>query len=125
MSGKIPAITWNTPNGVDKLGVLAKSDGLLFVRRDDQGQLGQLFVPFVFTPTKFGGQRTWFRCPGCSQGCRVLYGVNSLLAVSVAGLGTNLNTRRRPFASSIGRTRSEDGWASPVHLEIPCPNRIA
>jgi len=36
-SGKIPAITYNTPNGVDKLGVLAKSDGLLFVRRDDQG----------------------------------------------------------------------------------------
>jgi hypothetical protein len=32
---------------------------------DDQGQLGQLFVPFVCTPTKFGGQRTWFRRPGC------------------------------------------------------------
>ena len=61
-SGKFPAVIWNTANGVDKLGVLAKSDRLLFVRRDDQGQLGQLFVPFVFTPTKFGGQRTWFRC---------------------------------------------------------------
>ena len=38
----MPAILWNTPDGVDKLGVLAKSNGLLFVRRDDQGQLGQL-----------------------------------------------------------------------------------
>jgi hypothetical protein len=36
-TGMIPAITWNTPNGVDKLGVIAKSRGVLFVRRDDQG----------------------------------------------------------------------------------------
>ena len=26
----------------------------------------------------FGGQRAWFKCPGCGQGCRILYGVNSL-----------------------------------------------
>jgi len=71
---------------VDKLGVVAKSDGLLFVRRDDQGQLGQLFVPFVFSPTKFGGQRTWFRCPGCGTGCRVLYGTNSLRCGRCRGL---------------------------------------
>jgi len=76
--GKIPAITWNTPNGVDKLGVIAKSRGVLFVKRDDQGQLGTFFVQFSFSPTRFGGWRAWFRCPGCRQACRVLYGTNSL-----------------------------------------------
>src|SRR5215471_19507161 len=77
-TGKISAITWNTPNGVDKLGVIAKSRGVLFVKRDGQGQFGTLFVQFSFSPTRFGGWRAWFRCPGCRQACRVLYGINSL-----------------------------------------------
>jgi hypothetical protein len=58
--------------------VIARRDGVLFVRRDGEGHLEKLFVPFTFTPTKFGGRRAWFRCPGCQQGCRVLYGTNSL-----------------------------------------------
>jgi hypothetical protein len=77
-TGKIPAITWKTPERVHQLGVIAKPHGVVFIRRDDHGQLGKLFVPFVYTATRFGGHRTWFRCPGCFQGCRVLYGVNSL-----------------------------------------------
>jgi len=82
-TGKIPAITWETPKGVDKLGVIAatkigKPRGVLFVKRDDQGQLGSLFVQFSFSPTRFGGWRAWFRCPGCRQTCRILYGTNSL-----------------------------------------------
>jgi hypothetical protein len=85
-TGKIPAVTWNTPDGSDKLGVIAQPRGVLFVRRDDQGQLGKLFVPFTYTPTKFGGWRAWFRCPGCGRGCRVLYGVNSLRCRKCPGL---------------------------------------
>ena len=53
-TGKIPAVTWNT-DGHDKLGVIAQPRGVLFVRQDDGGQIGKLFVPYVFTPTKFGG----------------------------------------------------------------------
>ena len=75
-TGKIPAITWETPNGVDKLGVIAKPSGVPFVKSDGQGQLGLLFVSF--SPTRFGGWRAWFRCPGCRHACRVLYGTNSL-----------------------------------------------
>jgi hypothetical protein len=56
-TGKIPAVTWNTPDGFDKLGVIAQPRGVLFVRRDEQGHFGKLFVPFTFTPTKFGGWR--------------------------------------------------------------------
>ena len=85
-AGNIPAITCKTPNGVDKLGVIAKSRGVLFVRRDDQGQLGSLFVQFSFSPTRFGGWRAWFRCPGCRQACRVLYGTNSLRCRKCRGL---------------------------------------
>ena len=37
----------------------AKSRGVLFVKRDGQGQLGTLFVQFSFSPTRFGGWRAW------------------------------------------------------------------
>ena len=64
---------WETPNGVDKLGVIAatkigKSRGVLFVKRDDQGQLGSLFVQFSFSPTRFGGWRAWVPLSGASAG---------------------------------------------------------
>jgi hypothetical protein len=85
-TGKIPAITWTTPNGVDKLGVIAKPRGVLFVKRDKEGQLGSLFVRFSFSPTRFGGWRAWFQCPGCRQACRVLYGTNSLRCRKCRGL---------------------------------------
>ena len=29
---------------------------------------------FAFTPTRFGGQRQWFRCLKCYRRCRKLYG---------------------------------------------------
>jgi hypothetical protein len=31
-------------------------------------------VPFVYTPTRFGGRRCWLQCLACKRGCRVLYG---------------------------------------------------
>ena len=31
-------------------------------------------VPFVWTPTRFGGRRQWFKCLSCGRGCRVIYG---------------------------------------------------
>jgi hypothetical protein len=37
-TGRIPVITWNTPNGVDEL-VIAKCRGVLFVKRDSQYEL--------------------------------------------------------------------------------------
>src|SRR5215467_9793628 len=74
---RMPAVTWDTPKGLDQLGVLAEPSGVTFIRRRE-GQLEKLFVPFVFTATEFGGRRAWFQCPGCKSGCRVLYGTDSL-----------------------------------------------
>ncbi len=31
-------------------------------------------VPFVWTQTRFGGQRRWFQCMSCGRRCRILYG---------------------------------------------------
>ena len=31
-------------------------------------------VPFVYTPTKFGGRRRWLSCLKCGRGCRKIYG---------------------------------------------------
>jgi hypothetical protein len=45
-TGRIPALTWKTPERLDQLGVIARPHGVLFIRRDDHGQLGKLFVPF-------------------------------------------------------------------------------
>jgi len=74
---KIPAVTWDTPQGLDKLGVLAEPSGVTFIRRR-QGQLEKMFITFAYTDTEFGGRRAWFRCPGCGSRCRVLYGTDSL-----------------------------------------------
>jgi hypothetical protein len=64
-TGKIPTITSKTRDGVDYLHVIAKENGVLFVRKDEQqGFVGKL-IPFRFTPTPFGGRRPWFTCPGC------------------------------------------------------------
>jgi hypothetical protein len=84
-TGIIPAIVWATSQGRDELGVVAGATGVLFLKRID-GRRHGLFVPFVFTPTQFGGWRTWFQCPGCRRGCRVLYGFNCLRCRKCRGL---------------------------------------
>ena len=79
VGGRIRAIVWKTDDGkLEQLGVIPGSRGIRFVKRDEEGCLGTLFVPFRVTPTRFGGHRRWFECPGCRRRCRVLYGVNSL-----------------------------------------------
>jgi hypothetical protein len=77
-TGQIPAITWKTPQGIDEMGVIAMLDGVLFVKRDEEGRLGRLFIPYIYTAARFGGRRAWFCCPGCGQKCRLLYGTHSL-----------------------------------------------
>ena len=46
-----------------------------WVRHPDGGEfyLDEV-VPFVYTPTQFGGRRQWLSCLGCDRRVRVLYG---------------------------------------------------
>jgi hypothetical protein len=76
--GNIRAIVWHVDGRLDALGVIPQTKGICFVKRDDDGQLWELLVPYVTTTTMFGGLRKWFECPGCRRPCRVLYGTNSL-----------------------------------------------
>jgi hypothetical protein len=78
VAGNVRAVLWEVDGRVDRLGVVPGKDGVRFVKRDDQGQLWGLFVPYVITPTMFGGHRTWFECPSCRRACRILYGTNTL-----------------------------------------------
>jgi len=96
-TGRIPAITWKSSQGLDQMGVVAGPRGVLFIRRDGHGQLGKLFIPFVFSPTRFGSWRAWFRCPGCLQACRVLYGVNNLRCRKCRGLKYQSQFERPAF----------------------------
>jgi hypothetical protein len=65
--GNIRAIVWHVERRLDKLGVIPGANGVRFVKRDNQGQLSSLFVPYVITSTMFGGLRKWFECPGCRR----------------------------------------------------------
>jgi hypothetical protein len=48
-------------------------------------------VTFAYTPTRFGGQRQWFRCLKCHRRCRKIYGGR----YSGAGVAIICDTRRR------------------------------
>jgi hypothetical protein len=81
--------------------------------------LGKLFVLYVFTPAKFGGWRAWFRCPGCGQRCRVLYGTNSLRCRKCQGLKCRsqyetrtfrLLARARKVRRRLAKSKGESGW---------------
>jgi len=56
------------------------------------------FVPFAYTPTRFGGQRQWFRCVKCYRPCRKLYGGRYLRCRLCYDLGTHRRVRRRGAA---------------------------
>jgi hypothetical protein len=62
---------------VGSITVLASSQGLRLLYRScpspsESRDVDEL-VPFLWTPTRSGGQRRWFQCLGCSRRCRVLY----------------------------------------------------
>ena len=87
VGGRIRAITWKRDDGgLDKLGIIPSARGIRFVKRDDEGKLAGLFVPYFYTPAMFGGYRKWFACPGCRRAARILYGVHSLRCRRCRGL---------------------------------------
>jgi hypothetical protein len=82
-TGKSPGLHGTPQMGSTSWGI-AKPRGLLLLKR--HGTAWKLFIPPNFSPTRFGGWRAWFRCPGCWQACRVLYGTNSLHCRKCRGL---------------------------------------
>lgn len=73
------AVTWNS-NGRQSSAICFQTGKqglrLLYSIRQGDEPWSQVDdrIPFVTTPTRFGGQRVWFCCPGCQRRCRVIYG---------------------------------------------------
>ena len=87
VDGRIRAITWKGDDGgLDRLGIIPTPGGIRFVKRDDEGKLAGVFVAYTHTPTRFGGYRKWFTCPGCRRPARILYGINTLRCRRCRGL---------------------------------------
>jgi hypothetical protein len=87
VGGRIRAMTWkNDQGGLDKLGIIPSAKGVQFIKRDGEGKLTGLFVPYTHTTTMFGGFRKWFACPGCRRPARILYGVHTLRCRRCRGL---------------------------------------
>lgn len=78
-SGHPSSVNWSRggrPTGT--ITVCALPEGLQLryrIRRyGEEWQDVAEVVPFVWTPTPFGGRRQWLQCPKCGRGCRVIYG---------------------------------------------------
>ena len=72
-------LTWSW--GGEKTGsinILVHPDGLRLrysFTADNGEKVGvNELVPFMYTPTQFGGRRHWLKCIKCGRGCRKLYG---------------------------------------------------
>lgn len=77
--GRRDTLTWSRGGQqTGSIGVLAGLHGLQLIYRtrtgDGDWQDVDELVPFMWTPTRFGGRRQWFKCLKCANACRVLYG---------------------------------------------------
>ena len=78
-SGRSSTMSWSRGGQhAGSISLIAQHDGvrLLYRTEDRDGapiDVSEL-VPFVCTPTRFGGRRQWLRCLGCGRGCRKIYG---------------------------------------------------
>jgi hypothetical protein len=74
-SGLPAPLSWSRGGEpVGSVAVLAVADGLHLMYRTGHGEEVAEHVPYVWTETRFGGRRAWFKCLGCWKRCRVLYG---------------------------------------------------
>jgi hypothetical protein len=79
LTGFPSRISWSYGDEpIGSIGLQARADGLrLFYRsRNGDGEWHDVdeVVPYVWTPTQFGGRRQWFLCLKCGRRCRILYG---------------------------------------------------
>jgi hypothetical protein len=65
-------------NPTGSISIVAQADGVRFLYwvTGPKGERMRIdeFVPFRYTPTRFGGQRQWFTCLRCHRRCRRLFG---------------------------------------------------
>lgn len=84
--------------------LLSLADGIRLAYWTAAGREVDEFVPFVTTETRFGGHRTWLRCPGCKTPRRVLFGGALFRCRGCSGL-TYASQTARAFERAINRTQ--------------------
>lgn len=77
-------------------------DGVTAISYVVAGKRLNATVPLRYSQTMFGGRRSWFACPGCSRGCRILYIVPQLRCRRCCRL-LYQSQRVSPFQSRLWR----------------------
>jgi hypothetical protein len=77
--GRSSTMSWSRGGQrTGSISLVAQQDGVRLVysaRGRDGGAVAvNEFVPFVYTPTRFGGRRQWLQCLKCGRGCRKVFG---------------------------------------------------
>ena len=135
-------MSWSWGSGGDDAGsivLLSLATGLKLMYRsrrgDDEWQDVDELVPFIWTPTKFGGQRRWFQCLSCGRKCRVLYGGGRFRCRRCRVCATARNRRReriaprgpcsRSLSASIPKSNATTYRAKPKGMHWRTYNRLA
>ena len=82
-------------------------------------------VPFIYTPTMFGGRRQWLRCLRCGRGCRNIYGgryfrCRLCYRLRYASQGERPDQRALDRARKIAK-RLHDRWGGATEEEYEFP----
>ena len=77
--GYVGSLSWRSSGRrTGSIGFRSETTGirLLYTAIDRNGVRNNVneLIPFICTPTPFGGRRRWFLCTTCKKGCRVIYG---------------------------------------------------
>jgi hypothetical protein len=69
-------VTWPSGNCIAIMHTASGCLKLTYRTRsgDEDWRTVEELVPLTTTPVHLGGERVWFRCPGCDRRVRVLYG---------------------------------------------------
>jgi hypothetical protein len=80
-------------------------------------------IPFVETPTQFGGWRRWFSCPGCQRRCRILYGGAYFRCRNCQGLRYESQYEAPVFRAVSQRHKLRERLGQLDSLEAPFPSK--
>jgi hypothetical protein len=77
--GRYSTLTWSVGGQqIASATLAAQQDGVRLNYHTENANGARVdvneLVTFAYTPTRFGGQRQWFRCLKCYRRCRKIYG---------------------------------------------------
>ena len=125
-TGSVGKIKWRRHERiVGSIDYRVEDEGLRLIYRtrlpgNDWRDVVEL-IPFVETPTQFGGRRQWFSCPGCQKRCRILYGGSLFRCRTCHGLKYESQYENPTFRAVSQRHKLRERLGQPSSLEDPFP----